>query len=57
MKSGEGCLKYDHSRMYRGRWHEGIREGKGELLDEKILYIGEWKRDKMNGQFVIDFVS
>ncbi|MBB3126242.1 hypothetical protein FHS19_000896 [Paenibacillus rhizosphaerae] len=55
--NGRGTMKWSDSKQYSGEFVNGEREGKGKYVNEytadgeshKVVYNGEWKRDRMHG--------
>ena len=47
---GFGTLSsFDNKNLYTGEWKEGLKNGKGQLITEKIKYSGKFENDLFNG--------
>ena len=51
---GFGTLSsLDNKYLYSGEWKEGLKQGKGQLITEKIKYSGKFENDTFNGKGIL----
>ena len=45
-----GSLRYANGDSYEGQFYNGLKHGKGKLVQNNgVAYNGEWKNEKMDG--------